>query len=152
MIKTKDVQKSYLPFLFILLPILLIMQACRHFPQSAENGGIDGIKLHRPASEKAIYLEMGQGLMGKNFELMPRPTRRKALEAEYRALEYGHNGQTVAWQGETGRDFGIVTVGHPYKVGSQNCRQYQHDFTIATVTHKASGGACRNKDGSWTPL
>jgi len=136
---------SLLP-LFILLPLLLALPACERLASSARPD------LDRPASEKAIYLAMGQGLMGKSFEEMARPSRRRALEAEYRALEYGSRGQIVTWQGENNKDFGAVTLGHPYQVGSQNCRQYRHDFTVSGVAHTVSGSACRNGDGSWSPL
>lgn len=76
--------------------------------------------------------------------------RRKALEAEYRALEYGQGGQAIAWKG-TGRS-GEVVAAQPYRVGSQDCRQYsQTVFTTGTPV-TARGTACRNADGSWTPL
>jgi len=132
--------------LFIFLSPLLILQACERLSPSGGTGFV------RPASEKGIYLAMGNGLMGKSLEGMTSPSRRRALEAEYRGLEYGQRGQIVAWAGEKTSDFGAVTVGASYQVGSQNCRQYRHDFTINGVAHSVSGSACRNEDGSWTPL
>ena len=76
--------------------------------------------------------------------------RRKALEAEYRALEYGQGGQTVAWKGE-GRS-GEVVAAQPYRVGSQDCRQYSQTVFTTGTPLTARGTACRNADGSWTPL
>lgn len=76
--------------------------------------------------------------------------RRKALEAEYRALEYGQGGQAIAWKGSVRS--GEVVAAQPYRVGSQDCRQYsQTVFTTGTPV-TARGTACRNADGSWTPL
>jgi len=76
--------------------------------------------------------------------------RRKALEAEYRALEYGQGGQAVAWKGE-GRS-GEVVAAQPYRVGSQDCRQYSQTVFTTGTPLTARGTACRNADGSWTPL
>ena len=76
--------------------------------------------------------------------------QRKALEAEYRGLEYGQGGQAVFWKGESLS--GEVVAAQPYRVGSQDCRQYsQTVFTIGKPL-TARGTACRNADGSWTPL
>lgn len=76
--------------------------------------------------------------------------RRKALEAEYRALEYGQGGQTVAWKGEGSS--GEVVAAQPYRVGSQDCRQYSQTVFTTGTPLTARGTACRNADGSWTPL
>lgn len=76
--------------------------------------------------------------------------RRKALEAEYRALEYGQGGQAVAWKGES--KSGEVIAAQPYRVGSQDCRQYSQTVFTTGTPLVARGTACRNADGSWTPL
>ncbi|MBB6353389.1 hypothetical protein ACFFTN_01870 [Aminobacter aganoensis] len=85
---------------------------------------------------------VGNGLSGSD--------RRKALEAEYRALEYGQGGQAVAWKGD-GRS-GEVVAAQPYRVGSQDCRQYSQTVFTTGTPLVARGTACRNADGSWTPL
>lgn len=76
--------------------------------------------------------------------------RRKALEAEYRALEYGQGGQSISWKG-SGRS-GEVVAAQPYRVGSQDCRQYSQTVFATGTPVTARGTACRNADGSWTPL
>jgi surface antigen len=53
--------------------------------------------------------------------------RRAALEAEYRALEYGRTGQPVVWRGRSGR--GEVVAGPPYQVNDYDCRDYTHTIT-----------------------
>lgn len=78
--------------------------------------------------------------------------RRRALEAEYRALEYTPAGQSVAWGRSGDRRHGEVVAGSPYRVGSQDCRQYTHTVSVDGRTQAARGTACRNPDGSWTPL
>ncbi len=76
--------------------------------------------------------------------------RKLALEAEYKALEAAPSGQAVVWQGK-GID-GKVVAAAPYQVGSQNCRQYTHTLTTGAQAETAHGVACRNGDGTWTPL
>lgn len=78
--------------------------------------------------------------------------RRAALAAEYKALEYTPSGQKVTWQGRTAALHGEVMAGQPYQVGSQNCRQYSDTVYSGEVAQTAKGTACRNPDGSWTPL
>lgn len=79
--------------------------------------------------------------------------KRRALEAEYRALEYTPAGESVAWGAEGGSSgYGEVMARQPYSVGSQNCRQYTLTVTAKGRTQQARGTACRNEDGSWTPL
>jgi surface antigen len=78
--------------------------------------------------------------------------RRAALEAEYRALEYTASGEAVSWRGADARRYGEVVAGQPYSVGAQNCRQYSHTVFTGGQTQAARGAACRNADGSWTPL
>jgi surface antigen len=76
----------------------------------------------------------------------------RALEAEYKVLEAAPSGQTVTWEGSGVR--GEVVAAVPYQVGSQNCRQYSQSVIIknAAAPLVARGAACRNKNGSWTPL
>ncbi|MFB2551024.1 hypothetical protein [Ensifer soli] len=76
--------------------------------------------------------------------------RQRALEAEYRALEAAPGGQPVTWQSQSVS--GSVVAAAPYQVGSQNCRQYSHTVTSAGQQSVARGAACRNPNGSWTPL
>jgi hypothetical protein len=61
-------------------------------------------------------------------------------------------GQVVAWKSQARGTAGEVSAGTPYQVGQQNCRQYTHTATIRGVPVKGQGAACRNEDGSWTPL
>ena len=102
---------------------------------------------------RAIAAAMGEGLLrgGAGTQLGDRD-RRLALEAEYRALEYGRVGEAVAWQGDTSAVSGQVTALQPYRVGSQDCRQYSHTVRVSGQSQTAQGTACRNEDGSWTPL
>ena len=79
--------------------------------------------------------------------------RARALEAEYKVLESAPSGQAVIWEGSGGMR-GQVIAAVPYQVGSQNCRQYTHSIALKTGAEPklARGAACRNRNGSWTPL
>ena len=79
--------------------------------------------------------------------------RARALEAEYKVLESAPFGQSVSWEGSGGIK-GEVVAAVPYQVGSQNCRQYSHSIVVRNGAPPAvaRGAACRNANGSWTPL
>lgn len=106
-----------------------------------------------PPVRTTIVEAMGAGLIGtlSGVEIDPRD-RRRALEAEYRALEYMQAGQVVRWGKAGSNRYGEVVPGSPYRVGSQDCRQYKHMVRIDDRSRIARGTACRNNDGSWTPL
>lgn len=93
---------------------------------------------------------LGGGLVGQTGVDLGRD-RRRALEAEYTALEHTPAGRPVPWRGD-GRWSGEVIAAQPYRVGSQDCRQYTHRLVDGQQAREARGTACRNADGSWTPL
>ncbi|UDL91549.1 hypothetical protein LGH82_10080 [Mesorhizobium sp. PAMC28654] len=102
-----------------------------------------------------IISAMDGGLVGGSIGTgLSDAEKRSALEAEYKALEYTASGQKVTWKGDQPTRYGEVVPAQPYRVGSQDCRQYtQTVFTGAsTAGVSARGTACRNANGSWTPL
>jgi surface antigen len=106
------------------------------------------------AEPPAFYIRaLRGGLVARMPSLkLSNANKSRALEAEYKALETAPGGQTVVWEGDGGTK-GQVLVAVPYQVGSQNCRQYTHTVTLrGTAPVVARGAACRNANGSWTPL
>jgi surface antigen len=103
----------------------------------------------------AFYIQaLKGGLVSKIADIkLSTADRSRALEAEYKVLESTPSGQTVAWEGSGGMK-GQVIAAVPYQVGSQNCRQYSHSITLRAGAEPklARGAACRNANGSWTPL
>lgn len=77
--------------------------------------------------------------------------RKLALQAEYKALEEAPGGQAVPWSGATGVS-GTVVAATPYQVGTQNCRQYMQTVNVDGRSLVSRGAACRNPNGTWTPL
>jgi surface antigen len=101
----------------------------------------------------ALLDQMAGGLVGGTIgKELDKRDKRNALEAEYRALEYTPSGQPVTWRNQRAGRYGEVVAAQPYRVGSQDCRQYNHTIFVAGSPRSARGTACRNTDGSWTPL
>lgn len=101
----------------------------------------------------SIVAAMNGGLIGGSIGSgLSDAEKRKGLEAEYKALEYNASGQKVAWKGDSSSHYGEVVAAQPYRVGSQDCRQYTHTVYTGASGVTARGTACRNADGSWTPL
>ena len=95
----------------------------------------------------------GGGLVGGPLGTKLEPADKLlALNAEYKALEYGAGGASTEWISAKGSIGGKVLAGQPYRVGSQDCRQYNHTITSAGVDQSARGTACRNSDGTWSLL
>ena len=114
---------------------------------------LTGSAATRPATADSIIAAMKGGLIGGDLGAnLGSRDRRKALEAEYRALEYTTPGTPVAWRSEDGRITGRVVAAQPYRVGSQDCRQYSHAVASGAEESDARGTACRSPNGSWTPL
>lgn len=115
-------------------------------------GSLGGGSSGGSAASSAIIEAMNGGLIkGSIGASLDESERVSALEAEYRALEYTPSGEKVTWKG-SGNHSGEVMAAQAYRVGSQDCRQYSHTVFAGAPLGTARGTACRNADGSWTPL
>ncbi len=116
-------------------------------------GKITGSEVDSGEVAAANIAAMNGGLVGGQIGAgMNERDRRIALEAEYRALEYTQSGQPITWKSSRSSLYGTVVAAQPYRVGSQDCRQYSHTVFTGGQSRNARGTACRNADGSWTPL
>lgn len=104
----------------------------------------------RTSSSTTLISALQGGIIGRSGVTLSDSDKQRALEAEYRALEGAAVGQPVAWSGKSMS--GSVVAAAPYQVGSQNCRQYTHTVTVGGKDTVTRGVACRNADGSWSPL
>ncbi|MBB3314396.1 MULTISPECIES: hypothetical protein [unclassified Rhizobium] len=127
------------------LLVAMTLSGCQSTKSSS--GGLFSRK--PPASATYIAALQG-GIIGRSGVELSSSDRQRALEAEYRALEGAAVGQPVVWSGRNVS--GRVVAAAPYQVGSQNCRQYTHSVTIDGKETVARGSACRNDNGSWSPL
>ena len=102
----------------------------------------------------AIIKSMGGGLVGGSIGAGLE--RRREAHARWRPSTARWNirqgGQPVTWKGDSAGTYGEVVAAQPYRVGSQDCRQYTHTVVQDGQSQTARGTACRNADGSWTPL
>lgn len=141
----------------LLLGLALSLGGCATSSPSGGSmvGGFAG-QPTRPSAQpagQAIIKAMAGGLIGGNVGTgLSSSEKVQALEAEYRALEYSPVGQAVTWGDRAGGRYGEVVAAQPYRVGSQDCRQYTHTVNAGAAQNVARGTACRNPDGSWTPL
>ncbi|WP_420376976.1 hypothetical protein [Rhizobium skierniewicense] len=129
------------------LVCLSVLSSCTTSNTRASGGGLLG----RGGASSTPYISSLQGgIVGRSGLQLDRGDLNRALEAEYRALETAPGGQAVVWG--SGDTRGEVVANAPYQVGNQNCRQYTHDLTVDGKQAKVRGAACRNTDGTWTPL
>ena len=128
---------------------LLLVSALSSCTTTGAGGGTGGL-FGRGASASTPYIANLQGgIVSRSGMALSRGDLTKALEAEYRALESAPGGQAVSWSGDAK---GEVVASAPYQVGTQNCRQYAHTVNDGEREAKVRGAACRNPDGTWTPL
>lgn len=108
---------------------------------------------NQPMNSEALLAELNGGVLPKgSIGSLAQSDRLRALSAEYKALESAPFGSPVEWKSFDGNSNGKVTAAAPYQVGQQNCRQYTHKAVINGRNITGQGAACRNVDGSWTPL
>jgi surface antigen len=131
----------------VFLIVAATLSACNTIHGAAGMVGLSPIK----ANASTTYIAaLEGGIVSRTGVKISDSDKQRALEAEYRALEAAPGGQPVVWSGRGVS--GQVVAAAPYQVGSQNCRQYTHTLTIDTKQAVARGSACRNDDGTWTPL
>ncbi|GEO84393.1 MULTISPECIES: hypothetical protein [Alphaproteobacteria] len=124
----------------------LALSAC-----TTTGGSKGGFLSSGKANPSALYISALQGgIVSRSGLKLTDSELQRALEAEYRALEAAPGGQPVAWTGQSVS--GQVVAAAPYQVGQQNCRQYTHKLNAKGRQIEARGAACRNSNGTWTPL
>lgn len=125
----------------------LALGACTAF--GARDSGTDVMAL---ASTSTGGSPAG-GIVGKVIGAeLDSADRRAALDAEFRALEYGRAGVPIQWRGRNGRTWGDVWAGARYQVNDFACRDYTHTIVIKGETQTARGTACRQPSGTWDPV
>jgi surface antigen len=78
--------------------------------------------------------------------------KRRAYTAQMDALEHGRSGAPVSWRNPDSGRYGTVVPGPAYKEAGRDCRSYTHNIYIDGKPQTARGTACRNTDGTWTPI
>jgi surface antigen len=136
----------------VLVLSLLAVSGCGTTSTMTGSGAQPGGTVVASADGTGKARMVGGLITGSIGEGLGSGDKRKALEAEYKALEYTPGGQKVAWTGDRAGRSGEVVPAQPYRVGSQDCRQFSHTVKVDGQTRNARGTACRNEDGSWATL
>ena len=137
-------------FFFITPTLLAAIALSGCSTTSSKGAGVSLFSSSKPPASATFITALEGGIVGRTGIKLSDSDRQRALEAEYRALESSPLGQSVVWKGRDAS--GEVVAAAPYQVGSQNCRQYTHTVTVDDKPTLARGAACRNDDGTWTPL
>jgi surface antigen len=89
------------------------------------------------------------GALGANLD---ERDRQRAYAAEMQALEYGEPGAPIGWRGQSAGRHGTVVPGAYYETRGTRCRAYTHTIYVDGQPQTARSTACRNPDGSWSPV
>ncbi|KQR35562.1 hypothetical protein ASF91_03785 [Rhizobium sp. Leaf155] len=135
------------PAVLSLIVVSVLSSCTTSNTRGPASGG--GLFSGRGSSSVSYIANLQGGIVSRSGIQLSRGDYNKALEAEYRALETAPGGQAVTWSGSAN---GEVIANAPYQVGNQNCRQYSHTINDNGREAKVRGAACRNADGTWTPL
>ncbi len=93
------------------------------------------------------------GLIGNQIgAALDEQNRQRAMEAEYRALQYGPAESPVVWRDPDRNVHGEVVPGRAYERRGYDCRDYTHTVYIDGQPQVARGTACRQADGTWQPV
>ncbi|PZM17073.1 hypothetical protein [Rhizobium tubonense] len=142
-----------LRFARLIVPSLLgavLLSACSTTHGTGAGRALAALSPLKTNSSATYIKALDGGIVSRTGVKISDSDLQRALEAEYRALEAAPGGQPVVWSGRG--ISGQVVASAPYQVGSQNCRQYTHTVTVDGEETKARGAACRNEDGTWSPL
>jgi surface antigen len=88
--------------------------------------------------------EIGRSLDARDREL--------ARHAEMDAWERGPPGRPVRWRNPDNGRYGEVIPEAYYDRGGAQCRDYVHKVYIDGRPQQMRGTACRNPDGTWSPV
>jgi len=122
----------------------------------ALGGAIIGSQIGRGATAHVTGALVGAGLgalIGNRIgAAMDDEDKRRAYAAQVQALDAGTPGAPISWRNPDSGRYGMVVPGPTYEEQGRQCRSYTHTIYIDGRPETARGTACRNSDGSWTPL
>jgi len=119
-------------------------------------GGLIGNAIGGSAGNRAAGTLVGAavgGLLGNRIGAsLDDEDRRRAYAAQIQALETGPSGAPVPWRNPDSGRYGNVVPGPAYQTNGATCRQYTQTVFVDGRPQSARGTACRNPDGTWTPV
>jgi surface antigen len=119
-------------------------------------GGLIGNAIGGSAGNRLAGTLIGAtvgGLVGNRIgAALDDEDKRRAYAAQMQALETGPSGAPVAWRNPDSGRYGNVVPGPSYQANGATCRSYTHTVYIDGKPQSQRGTACRNPDGTWTPV
>ncbi len=112
---------------------------------------LDNKERSRKGAEASIRVILGYFGGGCLVESLNKDKQR-AYAAQMQALETGRSGTAVAWKNPDSGRYGSIVPGPAYQNSGRNCRSYTHTIYVDGRPETSRGTACRNPDGTWTPL
>jgi surface antigen len=92
------------------------------------------------------------GLIGNRIGAsLDEEDRRRAYAAEIEALDEPTDAP-VEWRSQRTGYYGRIVPGRVYYARGVKCRPYTHTIYIHGRPEVARGTACRNPDGTWSPM
>jgi len=93
------------------------------------------------------------GLIGNRIgAALDEEDRRRAYVAEMAAMQAEGAGGPVEWRNPGSGHYGMIVPGPVYADRGTRCRNFTHTVYIRGQPQVARGVACRNPDGTWTPV
>lgn len=121
----------------------------------AVTGGIIGNQFGKGSGRVAATMAgvLVGGIIGNQIgKDLDEEERQYAMEAEYRALEYGPDEEPVRWRGKREGYYGYTTPGRRYSRNSMQCREFTSTIYVDGRPETARGKACRRPDGTWKQM
>jgi len=119
-------------------------------------GGLIGSQIGGGAGERVAAAVAGAaigGLIGNRIGAsLDEEDRRRAYAAEVAAMQAEGAGGPVEWRNPHSGHYGMIVPGPIYVQRGVRCRTYTHTIYIRGQPEIARGTACRNPDGTWTPV
>jgi surface antigen len=119
-------------------------------------GGLIGSQIGGGAGERIAAGLAGAaigGLIGNRIgAALDDEDRRRAYAAEMAAMQAEGAGGPVEWRNPNSGHYGMIVPGPIYAERGTRCRNYTHTIYIRGEPQVARGVACRNPDGTWTPV
>jgi surface antigen len=110
--------------------------------------------LGKPEDSATALSELPSTLLGGPIgKDMTDADRRAAVDAEYKALEFGRAGTPVEWKNRSSGHSGVVVPGASYKVNELDCRDVTHTVTLSdSPPLSIRSTSCRRPEGVWRPV
>lgn len=138
---------SITPGVVVVLTVAFMLTGCAgdHGPTKQEAAPVTGITGSSPPTFGTLLgTPIGTGLDERD--------RERAYAAELRALKSSEPGVPVGWRSPDSGSYGTIVPGPLYQSNGMTCREFSHTMYIEGHPQTARGTACRNADGSWTPV